>query len=107
MQDKKHSGKGGYGKRECLFCGKAFEAHTLYSFFCSEKCRLARHRENDRIWSRQRRKKMREEVECLKENVDWLNCELENVKSKARRLQVLLGEAQAGFSLEKWQRAKR
>ena len=71
-----------YGIRKCLVCQKTFEATQPAQVTCSEKCRLAR------------RKTLKRETrmlnqELLAENLEWLNCKLEELvctrKTHARK----------------------
>lgn len=60
-----------YGIRKCLVCQKTFEAIRPAKVTCSEKCRIAR------------RKALKKEShkrnnELLWENLEWLNCKLED-----------------------------
>ena len=63
-----------YGTRECLVCQKTFEAKRPGQVTCSEKCRI------------DRRKALKRETRNLNnallcENLEWLNCKLEELVS--------------------------
>jgi len=67
-----------YGTRKCLSCQKNFEATRPSQVTCSEKCRLARRKALKNANDRQRR-------ELPWENVEWLNCKLEEAISTHRQ----------------------
>ena len=61
-----------YGIRKCLVCQKTFEAIQPAQVTCSEKCRNARRK----ALKRETRKRNNE---ILWENMEWLNCKLEEI----------------------------
>lgn len=69
-----------YGQRSCLFCGKTFEAGTLYQFFCSSECRLNRKRQRNREYEIRRNQRRVAELAALKKRVADLEEEIEFLK---------------------------
>lgn len=69
-----------YGQRTCLFCGKPFEAGTLYQFFCSSECRLNRKRQRNREYEIRRNQRRVAELAALKKRVADLEEEIEFLK---------------------------
>ena len=88
-----------YGQRSCLFCGKPFEAVTLYQFFCSSECRGQRRRQQkaayharfkDRITALKKRvADLEEEIELLKRT------ESHELKEARKELDQLRAELEA------------
>lgn len=88
-----------YGQRTCLFCGKTFEARTLYQFFCSLECRIQRRRQQkaayrarckDRIAAL---KKRVAELEESRKELEQLHAELEHTQLELARKQAELDAA--------------
>lgn len=69
-----------YGQRSCLFCGKPFEAGTLYQFFCSSECRLNRKRQKNREYEIRRDQRRKAELVALKARVAELEEEIKFLK---------------------------
>lgn len=65
-----------YGQRSCLFCGKPFEAGTLYQFFCSSECRGQRRRQQKAAY----RARFKDRITALKARVAELEEEIEFLK---------------------------
>lgn len=61
-----------YGTRKCLVCQKTFEATRPAQVTCSEKCRIARRKAL-------KRETHKRNNELLWENLEWLNCKLEEL----------------------------
>lgn len=98
-----------YGQRSCLFCGKAFEAGTLYQFFCSSECCGQRRRQQkaayrarfkDRITALKKRvADLEEEIEFLKRTesheLKEARKELDQLRAKLEHTQLELARKQA------------
>lgn len=69
-----------YGQRTYLFCGKPFEAGTLYQFFCSSECRLNRKRQRNREYEIRRNQRRVAELAALKKRVADLEEKIEFLK---------------------------
>ena len=67
-----------YGSRKCLSCQKTFEATRAAQVTCSEKCRISRRK----TLKRETRKFNKE---LLWENLEWVNCKLEELISTQRK----------------------
>ena len=63
-----------YDTRKCLVCQKTFEATRPAQVTCSEKCRITRRKALKR-----ETRQLNNELLC--ENLEWLNCKLEELVS--------------------------
>ena len=66
-----------YGNRKCLVCETTFEATRPAQVTCSEKCRMDRRKALKRVT-----RKLNNELLC--ENLEWLNCKLEELVSRRK-----------------------
>ncbi len=73
--------------RECIVCGKKFEAKSHFANVCSEKCRKVRRAEIDRN-SRLKRKKTKKKMS-----------ELSRINEEARALHMSYGQYVARYEL--------